>query len=1104
MCLRRSVLVLALAGLSSFAFADEKLSAGRTVAKLEAKPSAVTLKHAFDYTQLLLSATLDNGDVIDVTRLAKLDPPPVVKATPTGLVRPVSDGGGAITATVADKTLAIPVAVSGLKERYDVSFVRDVNPALSKLGCNAGTCHGSLEGKNGFKLSLRGYDPLFDHRALTDDLEGRRFNRAAPDRSLMLVKPGGAVPHVGGVVWQPGDPYYEMVKTWIAGGVKLDLNSPRVASLELFPKDPVIPAIGSRQQFAAYARYTDGTVRDVTAEAFIDSSNTEVATADKAGLITTVRRGEATVLARYEGAYAASTIVSMGDRSGFAWNNPPAFNHIDELVYEKLQRVKVLPSELCSDADFIRRVYIDLTGLPPEPDVVRAFLGDSRPTRVKRDEVVDKLVGSPEYVEHWTNKWADLLQVNRKFLGDVGAKALREYIRKAVVENKPYDKFAYDVLTGTGSNAEHPAAAYFKILRDPDAAMENTTHLFLAIRFNCNKCHDHPFERWTQDQYYSLASFFAQVKREEDPKFKGQRIGGSAVEGAVPLVEMISDTTSGEVKHARTGETAKPVFPFPVKNLETGKDARRVQLAKWVTSKENPYFARSYVNRVWGYLTGAGIIEPLDDIRAGNPPTNPALLDRLTKDFIESNFDVQKLMKTICKSRTYQLSVATNKWNDGDDINYSHALARRLEAEVLYDAIHRVTGAPTHLPGLPPGARAAQVLDGTVDLPSGFLDLFGKPVRESACECERSSSMMLGPVLNLVNGPIVGDALRDPNNRLNKMAVAIKDDRKYVEELYLAILNRVPTAREIDRGLKALKDGEADYAAQVADYQAKLKVFKDYEKQVDARQPAWETSLAAAPVWETMPVTKAVSQGKAKMNINAKDNSVLVNGTNPAKDTYTVTVTTKLTNVTALRLEVLPDVSLPARGPGRAENGNFVLNEFTVKAGPTDKPMEMKAVGLHKAQADFSQDGWSVAGAIDNNPQTGWAVLPQFGKAHSALFEVKDAVKNEKGTTFTVTLSMQYGTKHTIGKFRLSATSDKEPKLADGVPEKLRKLLAIPPEQRTDAHKAELRNTHRARDPEYGRLAATVALAPPAEKRVTGAQDLAWALINSPAFLFNH
>jgi hypothetical protein len=1101
---RRLSLAVALAALAIPAAAQEKLPAGRTVAKVEAKPSAINLKQPFDYSQLLLTATLDNGDAVDVTRIAKLELPPVVKASANGLVRPTADGSGSIKVTVGDKAIAIPVTVTGQRSPHEVSFVREVMPTMSRLGCNAGTCHGSLEGKNGFKLSLRGYDPIWDHRALTDDLEGRRFNRAAPDRSLMLMKPAGGVPHVGGVVWLPGDPNYEMVKMWIAQGVKLDLNSPRVASLEVFPKEPVIPTIGSKQQLAVFAAYTDGAVRDVTAEAFVESSNTEAATVDKTGLVTTLRRGEATMLARYEGAYAASTLMTMGDRSGFTWTNPPANNHVDELVYEKLKRVKVLPSDLCSDADFVRRVHIDLTGIPPEPDVVRAFLADTRPTQMKRDELIDKLVGSPDYIEQWTNKWSDLLEVNRKFLGDVGARALRDYIRKAVSENKPYDKFAYEILTASGSNAEHPAAAYYKIHRDADGVMENTTHLFLAIRFNCNKCHDHPFERWTQDQYYSLASYFSQVSRAEDPKFKGQRIGGSAVEGAVPLVEVIADTGNEEVKHIRTGQNAKPQFPYTYKGMAEAKGSRREQLAKWTTSKDNPYFAKSYVNRVWSYLTGVGIIEPVDDIRAGNPPSNLALLERLTKDFIESNFDVQKLIKTICKSRTYQLSVATNKWNEGDDLNYSHAIARRLPAEALYDAIYRVTGSTSRLPGLPPGSRAAQVLDGSVDLPSGFLELFGKPVRESACECERSSSMMLGPVLNLVNGPIVGDALRDPNNRLNKLAAANKDDRKFVEEVYLSIVNRLPTQKETEIGLRAIKDGEADHAAQTAEYLPKLKAFKDYETALDARQPAWEKSQAASPVWEPMTVTKAESKGKAKMNINAKDNSILVNGPNPDKDTYTVTFTTKLANITGLRLEVLPDDSLPAKGPGRAGNGNFVLHEMTVKAAPMDKQIDAKPVALHKAVGTFSQEGFPFPNIIDGNLATGWAVLPQFGKAHSGLVELKEPIKNEKGTTFTISFSMQYGQQHTIGKFRVSATGDKEPRLGDTVPENIRKILSVDADKRTDAQKAELRNLHRSRDSEYMRLAGTVALPPPIDKRVTGAQDLAWALINTPDFLFNH
>ncbi len=1088
------------------AFAQEKLPPGRTVAKLEAKPASVILKTVFEYAQLVVTATLDNGDLVDVTRIGKVELPPFVKATPNGIVRPVDSGTGTIKISLGEKSIAIPVAVSGLKDPYNVSFVKDVAPALSRLGCNAGTCHGSLEGKNGFKLSLRGYDPLYDHRALTDDLEGRRFNRAAPDRSLMLMKPAGGVPHGGEVVWQPGDPRYELAKTWIAQGVKLDLAAPRVVSLEMLPKDPVIPTIGMKQQFTIIATYKDGSTRDVTAEAFVESSNTDAATVEKSGggLVTTVRRGEATMLARYEGAYSASTLFTMGDRTGFAWSDPPKFNHIDELVYEKLKKIKVLPSDLCTDADFVRRISIDLAGLPPEPEVVRAFLDDKRPVQVKRDELIDKLVGSTDYIEHWTNKWADMLQVNRKFLGDGGAGALRGFIHKALTDNVPYNKLAYNVLTASGSNVTNPPASYFKTLREPDAVMENTTHLFLAIRFNCNKCHDHPFERWTQDQYYSLAAFFAQVGRDEDPLFKGQKIGGSATDAPVPLVEVITDKGNKEVTHLRTGLPATPNFPYSHSDHPIGTETRREQLAKWATSKQNPYFAKSYVNRIWSYLTGVGIIEPVDDIRAGNPPTNPALLDRLTKDFIDSNFNVQMLIKTICKSRTYQLSVATSKWNEGDDTNYSHALARRLSAEALYDAIHRTTGAPSRLPGLPAGSRAAQVLDGAVDLPGGFLELFGKPVRESACECERSNNMMLGPILSLVNGPIVGDALRDPNNRLNKLAATHKDDRKYVEEIFLSILNRLPTAKEVELSLKAIKAGEADHATQVAEYQPKLKAFKDHETALDARQAAWETSLSTAPVWEAMPASKASSVGKAKFNINAMDHSVLVNGPNPEKDTFTVTFTTKLKHVTALRLEALSDPALPGKGPGRADNGNFVLQEFTVKAADSDKPTLIKPVALHKAVATLSQPTFEVGNAIDNNPTTGWAIANGIANSQSALFEVKEAIKSETGTTFTVTFSMQFGQKHTLGKFRVSATNDVQPKLADGVPANLRALLAIPSEKRTEAQKTELRNTHRARDGEYLRLAGTIALPPPADKRVTGAQDLAWALINTEGFLFNH
>jgi len=1111
--IRRLLPLIAVLILPGFAAAQEKLPDGAKVAKLDARPAAVKLTGPFTYSQILVTATLDSGEQVDVTRIAKLEIGKVlVSISPNGLVRPVTDGEGTIFVSFAGQKLEIPLSVTGTKTEAPVSFVKDVQPVLGKLGCNAGTCHGAQAGKNGFKLSLRGYDPIYDYRSLTDDLEARRFNRAAPEKSLMLLKTAGAVPHQGGVLTQPGDPNYELLRKWIAQGVKQDLEAPRVKSLEIFPKDPILGNLGAKQQFATIATYTDGTQRDVTAETFIDSSNTEVATIDKTGLLTTVRRGEATMLARYEGSYAASTAVSMGDRTGFAWEQRPVNNWIDELVDAKLKKVKVQASELCDDAEFIRRIHIDLTGLPPAADDVRAFLDDKRSSKVKRDELIDKLIGSEAFVEHWTNKWADLLQVNRKFLGDVGAASFRKWIRNAVQDNMPYDKFSYAILTASGSNVDNPPASYFKVLRDPDAVMENTTQLFLAVRFNCNKCHDHPFERWTQDNYYNLAAFYAQTSLTPDPKFKGQVIGGTNVEGPKPLVEVITDGKSGDIKHARTNEVAPPRFPFAVGAEPSKDDLRRVSAARWITSPKNQYFAKSYVNRLWAYMLGNGIIEPIDDIRAGNPPTNPELLDRLTTEFVASNFDVRATIKTICKSRTYQLSIRTNKWNKDDDINYSHASARRLPAEVLYDAIHRVTGSQSRLPGLPPGSRAALLPDSNVELPGGFLELFGKPARESACECERSGGMNLGPILAMVNGPIVADAIRDPQNRINKIVVSQKDDAKAVEDLYLAVLNRYPTAKEKEEGVKALRAAGPDHAAMVAEYKPKLAAFEDYKKTLDAKQKAWEAGMLEQKptAWTVLDVEKAESKQGVPAMAGAtltigKDGAILASGKKDAIDVYTVVGKAKFKDpITALRLEALVDPSLPAKGPGRADNGNFVLNEFKLSytAKADDKP---KVVKLQAAGATVEQPTFPAANAVDGNVTTGWAVGNGIGNNQAAVFKFQAPVPAvADGVTFTAVLDQRFGTGHVVGKFRLSVTTDKNPKLGAPVAADVIAILETPVEKRTPEQSARLRTMYLAQDKEYARLAADASNPPPEDPRVLGAQDLVWALINNPAFLFNH
>lgn len=1097
LCVLCWLLTLPLA-LALVAFAPgEELPAGLNVVSITAHPASVELKTAFDYRQLLISGKLETGETVDLTRMAQVSPAgKVATVSADGLVRGMGPGTEELTFTFGSHSVKVPVTVNIAEGAHPVSFVRDVQPVLSRMGCNAGTCHGAKEGKAGFKLSLRGYDPVYDHRALTDDIGARRFNRAAPDQSLMLLKATGSIPHVGGVRTNVGEPYYNLVRQWISQGVKLDLNASRVTKIDVLPLNPIVPLPGMKQQVTVMATFADGTVRDVTREAFIESGDIEIIEANTSGVLTTLRRGEAPVLVRYEGAYAATTIICMGDRTGFAWQEPPHYNYIDGLVYKKLQQVKIIPSDLCTDDEFLRRAYIDLTGLPPTSAQVRAFLADARDSKTKREALIDTLVGNKDYVEHWTNKWADLLQVNRKFLGEEGSIALRNWIKESVATNKPYDKFAAEVITASGSNLENPPASYYKVIRDPETLMENTTHLFLAVRFNCNKCHDHPFERWTQDQYYQMAAFFSQVGRKGDPSYAGQNIGGSAVEGAVPLVEVVFDTGAGEVTHLRTGQVAPPVFPYQHKDVAPTTVSRREQLSQWITSKENQYFAKSQVNRLWGYLFGIGIIEPIDDIRAGNPATNPELLDALTQDFVASGFDIQHMLRTICKSRAYQHSVGTNKWNADDGINYSHALPRRLPAEVLFDAIHLATGSIERLPGLPAGMRAAELPDAGVSDP--FLDDFGKPVRESACECERSSGMVLGPIMKLINGPTVAGALADPASELNQLVASEPDDTKLIQEVFLRFLARLPSEQELKLGLAALQGSPVEHEKAVA-------ALAEYEKTLPAKQAAWEQTVGKPVVWTVLDPTEMKSAVGATFTKN-EDKSITVGGANGA-DTYTIVAPTNLAGITGIRLEALSDSALPASGPGRAPNGNFVLSELKITAAPQSDAAKVANVELQNGSANFAQEMYPAANAIDGNPGTGWAISPQVGKPHTALFETKADLTHEGGTLLTISLSQQFADgMHSLGKFRLSVTTGSRP-IAGGtpLPAELAAALTAPADKRTDEQKKLLSDHFRAQDGELTRLSQAVQREAEQLKnsRLIGTQDLGWALINNPAFLFN-
>jgi hypothetical protein len=753
-----------------------------SIRALKIEPATLSLRDARDERRVLVLGQTDSGEFLDLTSMAELKSASTnIAITAHATITAKVKGSTEITISAAGRTAKLPVTVEG-GSTPPVRFVRDVEPVLSKAGCNAGTCHGSAKGKNGFKLSLRGYDPDFDYEALINDISGRRFDRVKVEDSLMLLKPTGEVPHEGRQAIKPGSREYELLRAWIAEGAKPEsIAQGRPTKIEVLPKTIDMDLPGRSQGLIVIAHYPDGTTRDVTRDAVFSSSNTEVAEV-KDSQVRALRRGEAAVLIRYEGIYATKELTVMGDRSGYAWTSTPTNNFIDAHVYAKLQRVKAVPSELCSDAEFIRRVSLDLTGLPPKAERVRAFLADTTESKSKREKLIDELIGSPDFVKYWANKWADLLQCNSEALGQKGVWVYRQWIEKCIAENMPYDQFVKTILLAQGSTYQNPAANYFRVLKEPGKITEDVSQTFLGVRFNCNKCHDHPFEKWTQNQYYEFGAHFARVAMKK---------------GTLPGEEVVYvNYNGGEVKHLKTDMVMTPKVPFGSEREIKKDEDRRAAFVEWMTSKENPLFAKSMANRTWSYFFGKGIIDPVDDIRASNPPSNPQLLDALTQRFIASNFDMRKLMSDICRSRTYQLSIVKNKWNEDDTVNFSHASPRRLSAEQMLDAVAVATGVRPQFAGMPVNMRPVEVPDGIV-AGNDFLALFGRPKRQSACECERSSNMTLSHALNMINGLTLSDAINSPSSKIAKLVESEKDDKKLVEEIYIGCLNRLPTQKEL-------------------------------------------------------------------------------------------------------------------------------------------------------------------------------------------------------------------------------------------------------------------------------------------------------------------
>ena len=700
--------------------------------------------------------------------------------------------------------LPLAAPTPGASAERQTNFIRDIMPVLNRTGCTGGPCHGSAKGKNGFKLSLRGYDPEFDYRALLFEVSGRRFNRAAPAESLMLSKPAMQIPHEGGLRFEVDSDYYKTIYKWISEGAPYgDPALDAVAELSVEPAEIFMEKPGGDLALQVTAKYGDGSTRDVSSEAVIESNSTSTAKINNDGSVHGERIGEAAVLVRYEGKFATVPVTILNPEPGFEWRRLAQRNYIDKHIDAKLKRLKIQPAPEASDEVFVRRIYIDFTGIPPTPEQTRAFLEDRAASRTKRERLIDRLIGSREFVDHWALKWGDLLQSNRKHLGEKGTWAFRQWIRDAIASNQPYDDFTREILTSVGSTFQSPASNYFRVNDDPKIAMETTTQLFLGVRMVCAQCHDHPFEKWTQNQYYQLAAFFAAV---------GMKPGFDADEQIVYLKRDDND-----IKHPKTNKVVDAEYLIASAGLPPIADFRdrREALADWLTSAKNPFFAKAIVNRVWSYFLGRGIIEPVDDIRGSNPPINPDLLDALEQDFIASGFDLQHLMRTIVSSRTYQTGIETNKWNETDEVNFSRFAPRRLPAESLLDAITVATGSRPNFPEVPEDFTAQQLPDPHVGK-GGFLDMFGRPDRESSCECERRNDLSLPQAMNLVNGPTLAEAIADPEGRVAEAILAGKSDRELVEELYLAALSRFPTGIEMDRALTYIRS-DSGRAAQTQD-----------------------------------------------------------------------------------------------------------------------------------------------------------------------------------------------------------------------------------------------------------------------------------------------
>jgi len=697
-------------------------------------------------------------------------------------------------------TLGFAVLLGGVtlsRAADDVLFRREVMAVLSKAGCNAGACHGNATGKGGFKISLRGQDPDLDWQALTRDQAGRRVNLLAPENSLILLKPTAMLAHEGGQRFAVGSPEYDILLRWLKGGAPdSGIKAPKLVKIDVAVPEHVIIEPAKDVKFRVTAKFADNTERDVTRFAVYEPNN-QLVKVSLDGLVTREKAGETTILVRYLNQQVPVPLAFIPARADFVWSDPPANNYIDEQIDKKLRLLRMNPSELCSDAAFIRRAYLDLLGFIPPADAARTFIADTAPD--KRARLIDTLLERPEFADFWALKWSDLLKLEPRQLDAPGVRVFHDWIRDSIAKNKPLDQFAREIIDARGSTLQNPPANWWRANRDPETRAESTARVFLGTQLRCAQCHNHPFDRWTQDDYYNWAGLFARI----DYKLSDEKGTDKNDKHEFKGDQTVLIVPKASVINVRTGDTAKPHF-LGAEAPKTSKDRDELlALGDWLP--HSPMFARTQVNRVWYHLLGRGLVDPVDDFRASNPATHPGLLETLSKDFATHGYDLRWLIRTITASRTYQLSAQPNSTNADDELNNSHAFVTRLTAEQMLDSMSAALATPLPLENAPAGTRVAQLAGGRKHYRPLSTDVdffeasFGKPPRLIASDCERTNETAMPQVFQLISGPLMQKLLTRKDNALGKLLAAEQDNAKVIDQLFWLTLTRAPSPAELTR-----------------------------------------------------------------------------------------------------------------------------------------------------------------------------------------------------------------------------------------------------------------------------------------------------------------